>query len=156
MSSEIDLDAAMTRLNGVVKQTPVLRSRLLDERVGAEVHLKAENLQTTGAFKFRGAFNKISKIPEGQREKGIVAFSSGNHAQGVAAAAKILGIAAQVIMPKDAPAIKVSNTRALGAKILLYKVVIIMMSNNLLKDGLVVVVVVLASAMGMVIDRSNN
>ena len=94
MSSEIDLDTAMTRLNGVVKQTPVLRSRLLDERVGAEVHLKAENLQTTGAFKFRGAFNAIAALDADVRERGIISFSSGNHAQAVARAAQIFNVPA--------------------------------------------------------------
>ncbi len=120
MSSEIDLDAAMTRLNGVVKQTPVLRSRLLDERVGAEVHLKAENLQTTGAFKFRGAFNAIAALDADVRERGIISFSSGNHAQAVARAAQIFNVPATIVMPHDAPASKRSATEAYGAEIISY------------------------------------
>ena len=120
MSSEIDLDAAMTRLNGVVKQTPVLRSRLLDERVGAEVHLKAENLQTTGAFKFRGAFNAIAALDADVRERGIISFSSGNHAQAVARAAQIFNVPATIVMPHDSPASKRSATEAYGAEIISY------------------------------------
>ena len=120
MSSEIDLDAAMTRLNGVVKQTPVLRSRLLDERVGAEVHLKAENLQTTGAFKFRGAFNAIAALDADVRERGIISFSSGNHAQAVARAAQIFNVPATIVMPHDAPTSKRSATEAYGAEIISY------------------------------------
>ena len=120
MASEIDLDAAMTRLNGVVKQTPLLRSRLLDERVGAEVHLKAENLQTTGAFKFRGAFNAIAALDADVRERGIISFSSGNHAQAVARAAQIFNVPATIVMPHDAPASKRSATEAYGAEIISY------------------------------------
>lgn len=120
MSSEIDLDAAMTRLNGVVKQTPVLRSRLLDERIGAEVHLKAENLQTTGAFKFRGAFNAIAALDADVRERGIISFSSGNHAQAVARAAQIFNVPATIVMPHDAPTSKRSATEAYGAEIISY------------------------------------
>ena len=120
MSSEIDLDAAMTRLNGVVKQTPVLRSRLLDERGGAEVHLKAENLQTTGAFKFRGAFNAIAALDADVRGRGIISFSSGNHAQAVARAAQIFNVPATIVMPHDSPASKRSATEAYGAEIISY------------------------------------
>ena len=120
MSSEIDLDAAANRLNGVVKQTPVLRSRLLDERVGAEVHLKAENLQTTGAFKFRGAFNAIAALDADVRERGIISFSSGNHAQAVARAAQIFNVPATIVMPHDAPTSKRSATEAYGAEIISY------------------------------------
>ena len=120
MSSEIDLDAAATRLNGVVKQTPVLRSRLLDERVGAEVHLKAENLQTTGAFKFRGAFNAIAALDADVRERGIISFSSRNHAQAVARAAQIFNVPATIVMPHDAPTSKRSATEAYGAEIISY------------------------------------
>ena len=110
----------MTRLNGVVKQTPVLRSRLLDERVGAEVHLKAENLQTTGAFKFRGAFNAIAALDADVRERGIISFSSGNHAQAVARAAQIFNVPATIVMPHDAPTSKRSATEAYGAEIICY------------------------------------
>lgn len=120
MSSEIDLDAAMSRLSGVVKQTPVLRSRLLDDHVGAEVHLKAENLQTTGAFKFRGAFNAIAALNVQVRDRGIVSFSSGNHAQAVARAAQIFGVPATIIMPHDAPVSKRLATEGYGAEIISY------------------------------------
>ena len=115
-----DLRGAALCLKGKAYKTPLLESTLLNEKLGCRLLIKAETLQRTGSFKFRGAYNKISRIPEGQRKKGVIAFSSGNHAQGVAAAAKIFGITTQIIMPKDAPAIKISNTRALGAKVLFY------------------------------------
>jgi len=120
VSAEIDLDAAMSRLKGVVKQTPVLRSRLLDNHVGAEVHLKAENLQSTGAFKFRGAFNAIAALDAKVRERGIISFSSGNHAQAVARAAQLFGVPATIVMPYDAPASKRSATEDYGAEIISY------------------------------------
>ena len=120
VSSEIDMDAAMARLKGVVKQTPVLRSRLLDDHVGTEVHLKAENLQTTGAFKFRGAFNAIAALNADVRDRGIISFSSGNHAQAVARAAQLFNVPATIVMPHDAPASKRSATKAYGAEIISY------------------------------------
>ena len=120
MLSEIDLDAAAARLTGVVRRTPVLRSRLLDERVGAEVHLKAEHLQRTGAFKFRGAFNAIAALPSSVRQKGIISYSSGNHAQAVARAAQLFGVPAVIVMPSDAPRSKRTATESYGAEIISY------------------------------------
>ena len=115
-----DVEAAAARLNGVALRTPLVRSPALDEATGAQVFLKAETLQRTGSFKFRGAYNKISSIPPERRAAGVVAFSSGNHAQGVAAVAKLLNIPALIVMPADAPAAKRERTAALGAKIVLY------------------------------------
>ncbi len=101
-------------------RTPLLSSPALDERVGGRVFLKPEMLQRTGSFKFRGAFNKMSSIPEGARAGGVVAFSSGNHAQGVAAAAQILNMPATIVMPADAPLSKRERTKAYGANVVLY------------------------------------
>lgn len=101
-------------------KTPLLESTLLNERIGGRLLIKAEPLQRTGSFKFRGAYNCISRIPEEAREGGVVAYSSGNHAQGVAAASQILGLRAVIVMPQDAPAIKIANTRAYGADIVFY------------------------------------
>lgn len=115
-----DVEAAAKRLEGVAVRTPLLNFPVLDERLGARVFLKAEIFQRTGSFKFRGAFNKISSIPEKRRAAGVVAFSSGNHAQGVAAAAKILKMPAVIVMPKDAPKPKRDRTAALGAEVVLY------------------------------------
>ena len=115
-----DIEAAAARLRGRAVRTPLLESALLNERVGGRVLVKAEPLQRTGSFKFRGAFNRISLIPEAERSRGVVAFSSGNHAQGVAAAAREFGIKATIVMPSDAPAIKVRNTKGYGAEVVLY------------------------------------
>jgi threonine dehydratase len=115
-----DVEAAAVRLKGKAVLTPLLESPLLNARLGGRLLVKAEMLQRTGSFKFRGAFNRISLIPEADRARGVIAFSSGNHAQGVAAAAKAFGIAATIIMPSDAPAVKVRNTRALGAEVIFY------------------------------------
>jgi threonine dehydratase len=115
-----DVEAAAGRLAGHAVVTPLLESLLLNDRFGGRLLVKAEVLQRTGSFKFRGAFNRISLIPQDERSRGVVAFSSGNHAQGVAAAARLLGIPATIVMPLDAPAIKVSNTRGWGAKVVLY------------------------------------
>ncbi len=115
-----DVRAAAGRLKGLAVHTPLLESPALNARVGGRVLLKAETLQRTGSFKFRGAFNRISLIPEAERAGGVVAYSSGNHAQGVAAAAALLGIPAVIVMPADAPAIKVENTRGYGAEVVLY------------------------------------
>ncbi len=115
-----EIEAAAARLTGHAVLTPLLESLALNERVGGRVLIKAEVLQRTGSFKFRGAFNKISQIPEAERAGGVVAYSSGNHAQGVAAAARLLGLAATIAMPADAPAIKIENTKALGADVVLY------------------------------------
>ncbi|MEM8588459.1 MAG: threonine/serine dehydratase [Pseudomonadota bacterium] len=115
-----DIEAAARRLEGVAVRTPVLEAHLLNARVGGRLLIKAEPLQRTGSFKFRGAYNRISQIPDDERPNGVVAYSSGNHAQGVAAAAQLFGIPATIIMPADAPAIKRANTEAYGAKVIAY------------------------------------
>ena len=120
MPTEIDLDAATARLAGVARRTPVLRSRLLDEAFGAEIHLKAEHLQHTGAFKFRGAFNAIAALDSNIRARGIITYSSGNHAQAVARAAQIFRVPATVVMPNDAPSSKRQATESYGATIVTY------------------------------------
>ena len=112
--------AAAARIAGVAVRTPLLRSDTLDGATGAEVWLKAECLQRTGSFKFRGAWNRLSALSPEQRREGVVAFSSGNHAQGVALAAKLLGIRATIVMPSDAPRIKADATRGYGAEIVSY------------------------------------
>jgi threonine dehydratase len=114
-----EVEAAAGRLAGQAVVTPLLESPALNERIGGRVLLKAETLQRTGSFKFRGAYNRISQIPEDERPAGVVAYSSGNHAQGVAAAAALLGVPATIVMPADAPAIKLDNTRAYGAEVVL-------------------------------------
>ena len=108
-----DVRAAAERLRGVANRTPVLTSRTVDQLVGAHVFFKCENLQRAGAFKFRGAYNRLVCLSPEERRRGIVAFSSGNHAQGVALAARELGIRATVVMPDDAPALKVAATARL-------------------------------------------
>ncbi len=115
-----DVDAAARRLADVALHTPLVTSPVLDALTGARVFLKAETLQRTGSFKFRGAYNKLSSIPQSERGGGVVAFSSGNHAQGVAAAARILGMPAVIVMPSDAPRPKRERTAALGAEVVLY------------------------------------
>jgi threonine dehydratase len=115
--SGADVRAAATLLDGVAHRTPVISSRTLDERVGARVFVKAENLQRAGAFKFRGAYTKISSLPAGVD---VVAFSSGNHAQAVALAASLLGRRATILMPADAPRSKLDATRGYGAEVVTY------------------------------------
>jgi len=115
-----DLRNAAKRIAGLAERTPLLENAWLDEATGARVLIKAECLQRTGSFKIRGASNRLSRLSETQRARGVVAFSSGNHAQGVAAAAKRLGIAATIVMPADAPKLKQENTHALGARIVTY------------------------------------
>ena len=115
-----DVDVAAQRLAGVALRTPLVMSPVLDALTGARVFLKAETLQRTGSFKFRGAYNKLSSIPRAERAGGVVAFSSGNHAQGVAAAAQLLGMPAVIVMPADAPRPKRERTAALGAEVVLY------------------------------------
>jgi len=115
-----DVDAAAERLAGIALHTPLVTSPVLDALTGARVFLKAEILQRTGSFKFRGAYNKLSSIPPEERAGGVVAFSSGNHAQGVAAAARLLGMPAVIVMPSDAPRPKRERTAALGAEVVLY------------------------------------
>ena len=118
--SVADIDAAAKQLASVAVRTPLINAPALDDRFGARVFLKAETLQRTGSFKFRGAYNKISSIPVERWAAGVVAYSSGNHAQGVAAAAKLLGLGATIVMPSDAPHLKRERTAALGAEIVLY------------------------------------
>jgi threo-3-hydroxy-L-aspartate ammonia-lyase len=115
-----DVLAAARRLDGFAHRTPVLTSRTIDEEFGAQVFFKCENFQRMGAFKFRGAFNALSKFDDAQRRRGVVAFSSGNHAQAVALSAKLLGMPATIVMPKDAPAVKVAATKGYGGKVVLY------------------------------------
>lgn len=116
-----DVEAAAARLAGHAVATPLLEWPVLNEKVGGRILVKAEVLQRTGSFKFRGAYNRISRIPERDRPAGVVAFSSGNHAQGVAAAAALLGVPATILMPRDAPAIKIENTRGYGATVIPYE-----------------------------------
>jgi len=112
--------AAAEGLAGVANRTPILTSRTLDGMVGASVHVKAECFQRGGAFKFRGAFNKIASLPDDVRARGVLAYSSGNHAQAVAIAARLLGTSATILMPEDAPPAKLDATRGYGAEIVSY------------------------------------
>jgi threo-3-hydroxy-L-aspartate ammonia-lyase len=114
------VQAAPRVLEGVAHRTPVVTSRTLDERVGAHVLVKAECLQRSGSFKFRGAYNKIASLDPSERERGVLAFSSGNHAQAVALAARLLGTSATIVMPEDAPALKLDATRGYGAEVVTY------------------------------------
>jgi threonine dehydratase len=118
--SPADIDAAARVLAPFAVRTPLLSLPVLNERTGARVFLKPEMLQRTGSFKFRGAFNKMSSIPENARGGGVVAFSSGNHAQGVAAAARIFNMRATIVMPSDAPLSKRERTKSYGAEVVLY------------------------------------
>jgi threonine dehydratase len=115
-----DVLAARDRIAGEAVVTPLLRSAVLDEITGGRIVIKPECLQRTGTFKFRGAFNRLSMIPQEDRSRGVVACSSGNHAQGVAEAARLLGMPATIVMPADAPALKVERTKASGARVVLY------------------------------------
>ena len=115
-----DVCAAARRLEGHAHRTPVLRSRTADALLGAELFFKCENLQRAGAFKFRGAFNALARFDAAQRRAGVVAFSSGNHAQAIALAGQLLGIPATIVMPQDAPAAKVAATRGYGAEVIVY------------------------------------
>ena len=115
-----DVLAAAARLAGHARRTPLLGGTQLDESTGGRILLKLETLQHTGSFKFRGAYNRLAQIPADRRGAGVVAFSSGNHAQGVAAAARLLGIPATIVMPADAPRVKMRNTLALGAEVVEY------------------------------------
>src|SRR6476620_928407 len=118
--SAADIDAAARVVAPFAVRTPLLSFPVLDERAGTKVFLKPEMLQRTGSFKFRGAFNKLSSIPQANRGGGVVAFSSGNHAQGVAAAAKILNMQATIVMPADSPLTKRERTKAYGAEVVSY------------------------------------
>jgi threonine dehydratase len=115
-----DVQSAAERLRGVAHRTPVLSSRTLNDWLGAQVYLKAENLQRMGAFKFRGGYNAVSVLSPEQRARGVVAFSSGNHAQAVALAAQLHGCRATIVMPHDAPALKLAATRGYGAEVVVY------------------------------------
>jgi threonine dehydratase len=115
-----DVRAAAARLAGHARRTPLLAGTPLDERAGGRILLKLETLQHTGSFKFRGAYNRLARLDDAQRAAGVVAFSSGNHAQGVAAAARLLGVRATIVMPSDAPRVKLRNTLALGAEVVQY------------------------------------
>jgi threonine dehydratase len=115
-----DVEAAARRLQGHAHRTPVLRSRSLDLSLGAEVFLKCENFQRMGAFKFRGAFNALSSLDATARARGVIAFSSGNHAQAVALAARLLGVGATIVMPRDAPAAKLEATVGYGGRVITY------------------------------------
>jgi threonine dehydratase len=115
-----DVRAAAARLAGHAQRTPLLAGTPLDERTGGRILLKLETLQHTGSFKFRGAYNRLSQLDAAQRKVGVVAFSSGNHAQGVAYAARLLGVPATIVMPTDAPRVKLQNTLALGAQVITY------------------------------------
>ncbi|MGR4868624.1 threo-3-hydroxy-L-aspartate ammonia-lyase [Variovorax sp. LARHSF232] len=115
-----DVQAAAVRLEGHAHRTPVLRSRTVDAATGAQFFFKCENFQRMGAFKFRGAFNALSCFDAAQRQAGVMAFSSGNHAQAIALAAQMLGIPATILMPSDAPAMKVAATRGYGGEVVLY------------------------------------
>ena len=115
-----DVRQAAGRIRGVAHRTPVLTSRAVDARTGATVRFKAENLQRAGAFKFRGAYNALSRLTEAQRARGVVTFSSGNHAQAVALASSLLGCRAPIVMPVSAPPVKLAATRGYGAEVITY------------------------------------
>src|SRR5437762_11841562 len=114
------VEAAARRLDGRIHRTPVMTSRFLDEVTGHLVFLKCENVQRAGAFKIRGALNKLMTLSAEERARGVVAFSSGNHAQGVALAAHMTGASAMILMPTDAPALKLAATRGYGAEVVFY------------------------------------
>jgi len=111
---------AAARLNGIANHTPVMTSRTLNALTGREVFFKCENFQRGGAFKFRGAYNRLAQLSDAEKKRGVVAFSSGNHAQGVALAAKLLNIPATIVMPNDAPPVKLQATRGYGAQVIVY------------------------------------
>ena len=115
-----DVRAAAERLRGVANRTPVMTSRTFDKLTGRQVFFKCENFQRGGAFKFRGAYNRLSQLSDDEKKHGVVAFSSGNHAQGVALAAKLLEIPAAIVMPDDAPPVKLAATRGYGAEVIVY------------------------------------
>jgi len=116
-----DVAAAHERIRGAAKRTPVVTSSTVDALTGAQVFFKCENLQRMGAFKFRGAYNALSQLDSSQKKQGVIAFSSGNHAQAVALAGKLLGIRTVIVMPEDAPQVKLEATRAYGANVVKYR-----------------------------------
>ncbi len=115
-----DVTVAAARLEGQAHRTPVMRSRTADQRLGASVFFKCENFQRMGAFKFRGAFNALSRFSAAQRQAGVITFSSGNHAQAIALSARLLGIPATILMPLDAPPSKIEATKGYGAEVILF------------------------------------
>ena len=115
-----EIKAASDRLDGIANVAPVMTSSTLDRMAGAAVFLKCENFQRMGAFKFRGAFNAISRLSDAEKARGVITFFSGNHAQAVAAAGTMLGFETTIVMPEDAPQIKIENTRRLGGNTVLY------------------------------------
>jgi threonine dehydratase len=120
LPTHADVEAAARRIAGYARRTPVMTSRIVDESAGATVFFKCENFQRSGAFKFRGAFNALAKLEPDARARGVIAFSSGNHAQAVALAARLLGMDATIVMPSDAPKSKMEATRAYGARVVTY------------------------------------
>ena len=121
MVSFEDIAAAHERIKPQARRTPFMSSRQVDELTGARVFFKCENLQRMGAFKFRGAYNALSQLTADERQRGVLAFSSGNHAQAVALAGKLLNISTVIVMPADAPKVKLDATRGYGAEVLLYE-----------------------------------
>jgi threonine dehydratase len=115
-----DIEAAHQRLTGVAHKTPVLTARTVNEITNSQVFFKCENFQRTGSFKFRGAYNALAQLSEEEKQQGVLTYSSGNHAQAIALAGKLLGIPTTVVMPQDAPAVKIAATREYGAEIILY------------------------------------
>ncbi|NMG10217.1 threo-3-hydroxy-L-aspartate ammonia-lyase [Brasilonema sp. UFV-L1] len=115
-----DIEAAAKRLAGIVHRTPVVTSRTVNDRTNAQVFFKCENFQRTGSFKFRGAYNALSQLSQEQKQKGVLTFSSGNHAQATALAGQLLNIHTTIVMPDDAPAVKLAATRGYGAEVILY------------------------------------
>jgi len=115
-----DIEAAAARLRGVAHRTPVMTSRTADEMTGAQLYFKCENLQRMGAFKFRGAYNALAQFTPPQKKGGVIAFSSGNHAQAIALSARLLGMPALIVMPQDAPPLKIAATKGYGAEVILY------------------------------------
>ena len=118
--SYADVEAAAARIAGHAHRTPVLTSRTVNTRTGAEVFFKCENFQRIGAFKFRGAYNALAQLADEQRRRGVLAFSSGNHAQAIALAGQLLGIGTMIVMPDDAPPVKLAATRGYGAEVITY------------------------------------
>ena len=115
-----DVARAQERIKGVAHRTPVLTSATIDERTGAKVFFKPENLQRMGAFKIRGGYNALAQLSADEKKRGVVAFSSGNHAQAVALAGKLLGVPATIVMPTNAPKVKLEATRGYGAEVVMY------------------------------------
>lgn len=115
-----DIQTAAKRLAGIAHRTPVITSRTVNQRINSQVFFKCENFQRTGSFKFRGAYNALSQLSETQKQKGVLTFSSGNHAQGIALAGQLLNIPTTIVMPNDAPAVKQTATRGYGAEVILY------------------------------------